>query len=270
MSNLQTQMQRQRLAALDDSEWTESTYRRNSNDSDIKEPIPTLDFRRVREEIIRRSPGLFNVPPAWRESIPDPVGDDISCKLSPPILPPREFAHHLVHLFRTEVFAWSPFVDVDVFMERAEEMYDSEYPKDDGGIPLNTSRSWLVVFYATLAYTAQLIQDDVIMQYYADKEYSGPIGGDLADCAVFFFGPVTKKNNLDDIRGALTLAVYYKQLNELGAANIWLGLAYKIAQYLGISSFNPFNCRMSSIFTWIESCRGGGPCERLVGHLSLR
>lgn len=232
-------MQRQRLAALDDTEWTEQTFRRNSNDSDLRESLPTLDFRRVREEIIRRSPGLFNVPPAWREYIPDQVGDDVSCgKSLPPVLPPRDFVHHLLQLFKSEVFALSPSIDVDVFLERAEEMYTSTYPKDDGGIPLNTSRSWLVMFYATLANTAQLIQDDVILQYYTQKEYSGPIGGDFAESAAFFFGPVTKKNTLDDVRGALTLAVYYKQLNELGAANIWLGLAYKIAQYLGMSSFS--------------------------------
>lgn len=255
VSNLQSQMQRQRLAALDDTEWTEQTFRRNSNDSDQKESLPTIDFRQVREEIIRRSPGLFNVPPAWREYIPDPVSDDVSCgKLTPPVLPPQEFTRHLLQLFKFEVFAFSPSIDVDVFVERAEEMYTSTYPKDDGGIPLNTSRSWLVVFFATLANTAQLIQDEVILQYYSEKEYSGPIGGDLADSAVFFMGPVTKKNTLDDIRGSLTLAVYYKQLNELGAANIWLGLAYKMAQYLGSHSSNSSDNRLSSVFTWIKSC----------------
>src|SRR5947207_8229797 len=75
VSNLQSQMQRQRLAALDDSEWADTTWRRNSNESDVRDPIRGYDFRHVREEIIRRSPGLFHVPPAWRESVPDLVGE---------------------------------------------------------------------------------------------------------------------------------------------------------------------------------------------------
>src|SRR5271170_1153042 len=75
VSNLQSQMQRQRLAALDDPEWSETSWRRNSSESEVREPIRSHDFSRVRGEIIRRSPGLFSVPPAWREVIPDPVSD---------------------------------------------------------------------------------------------------------------------------------------------------------------------------------------------------
>ena len=49
---------------------------------------------------------------------------------------------------------------------------------------------------------------------------------------------MTKQSTLDDIRGALTLALYYKQVNEIGAASIWLGLSCKIAQYLGRMRFS--------------------------------
>src|SRR5438552_8148465 len=105
-------MQRQRLAALDDSEWADTTWRRNSNESDVRKPIRGFDFRRVREEIIRRSPGLFHVPPAWRELAPDPVGESevVVSKYNNtfnPTLPPRPFVEHLLELFRTEVFAIS-------------------------------------------------------------------------------------------------------------------------------------------------------------------
>jgi hypothetical protein len=239
VSNLQSQMQRQRLAALDDSEWTDTTWRRNSNESDVREPIRGFDFRRVREEIILRSPGLFHVPPAWQESVPDLVGDDVGgshnkTNLSP-TLPPQPFFNHLLQLYKTEVFTISPYVEFQSFIERANDMYDTEEERDENRIPLHASRSWLVVFFATLALTAQCIQDDIILQYYSGgEERTTPIGWDFAETAALFFGPVTKKNTLDDIRGALTLAIYYKQLNELGAANIWLGLACKIAQYLGI------------------------------------
>lgn len=243
VSNLQSQMQRQRLAALDDSEWADTTWRRGSSESDARELIPGFDFRRVREEIIRRSPGLFQVPPAWRESAPDPVGEkDIGVRYDKnnfnPTLPPRPFVEHLLQLFQTEVSTISPYVDFQTLFERANEMYESENERDENGILLHASRSWLVVFFATLALTAQYIQDDTILQHYSDESRSAtPIGWDLADSAAFFFGPVTKRNTLDDIRGALTLAVYFKQINELGAANIWLGLACKIAQYLGITSY---------------------------------
>ena len=240
-------MQRQRLAALDDSEWADTTWQRNSNESDVRESIRGFDFRRVREEIIRRSPGLFNIPPTWRESVPDPVGEsDVSVSNYKnnfnPTLPPRPFVKHLVELFKTEVFSISPYVDLQVFVDRTNELYDPENERDKNGIPLHASRSWLVVFYATLAFTAQCIQDDVILQHYSAKsEPPIPIGWDLADAAALFFGPVTKKNTLDDIRGALTLAVYYKQLNELSAANIWLGVACKIAQYLGTTFLRDTN-----------------------------
>src|SRR5208282_5325251 len=107
VSNLQLQMQRQRLAALDDSEWAETSWRRNSNESDIREPIPGFDFSSIREEIIRRSLGLFHVPPAWRELVPDPVDDDVGshhCKNNfTPTLPPRPFTEHLLQLFQSEV-----------------------------------------------------------------------------------------------------------------------------------------------------------------------
>ena len=126
-------------------------------------------------------------------------------------------------------------------MERVNDLYDTKDERNNHGIPINASRGWLVLFFATLALTAHLIQDDIILEHYsAQQDSSIPIGWDLADSAAFLFGPVTKKNNLDDVRGALTLAVYFKQLNELGAANIWLGLACKIAQHLGTFTFYLF------------------------------
>ena len=150
-------------------------------------------------------------------------------------------------------------------------MYDSETERDKNGIPFYASRSWLVMFFATLALTVQYIQDDVILQHYsAQGEPAIPIGWDLADSAAFFFGPVTKKNTLDDVRGALMLATYYKQLNELGAANIWLGLACKIAQYLGTTfSSNANKRRVPSFLARTQPRRGDGPHKRLVGYLSL-
>jgi hypothetical protein len=245
-------MRRQQLAALDDSEWADTTWRRNSSESDVRESIRGFDFRRVREEIIHRSPGLFNIPPAWRESVPDPVGEsDIGNKNSfNPTLPPRPFVKHLIELFRTEVLTISPYVEFQPFVDKINELYVSEDERDENGIPLHASRSWLVVFYATLAFTAQCIQDDVIFQHYSAKSLpTVPIGWDLANAAIFFFGSVTKKNTLADIRGALTLAVYYKQVNEFGSASIWLGLACKIAQCLGntfLSYTNNVGCHRFS------------------------
>src|SRR5436190_13922280 len=132
VSNLQSQMQRQRLAALDDSEWADTTWRRNSNESDVREPIRAFDFRRVREEIIRRSPGLYHVPPAWREPVPDPVSEKYHTGCSRyknnlnPTLPPRSFVEHLLELFTAEVSFVSPYVDLQTFVERTNEIYDSE------------------------------------------------------------------------------------------------------------------------------------------------
>lgn len=240
VSNLQSQMQRQRLAALDESEWSESSWRRNSSESDIREPLKTLDFQRTREEIIRRSPGLFNVPPAWRETVPDMVSDGHLGSSHyqhdfRPVLPPRPFAEYLLHLFTTEVFAVTPTVSPEEFGEQVRLIYDSEHLRDEGGIPLNASRSWLVFFFAVLAFTAQSIQDDIILQHYSTEEGPIlPIARDLAESAAYFLGPVTKKHTLDDVRGSLALSLYYNQLNEISAANIWLGLACKVAQNLGI------------------------------------
>jgi len=233
---LQSQMQRQRMASLDESDWVESSFRRPSSESDGRNPLRDFDFHRVRDEIIRRSRGLFLVPPAWREAVPDPinegsVGLGFSKNLFSPRLPPRPLMEHLLRLFKAEVFAVSPFVDLDLFAERATELYESKAEKDEHGILLHASRSWLVVFFATLALTAHTVQDEVIIQ--SHPEPSVPIGWDLVDAATFYFGPLTKRNTVDDVRGSLILAVYYKQLNELGAANIWLGLSCKIAQYLG-------------------------------------
>lgn len=231
-------MQKQRFAALDDPEWTDTTWRRGSNESDVRELIRRFDFRRIREEIILRSPGLFQVPPTWQESALDPVGEDVgvyNSKNFNPTLPPRLLVDHLLQLYKTEVFTISPYVDFRSFVERTNNVYDTEEERDRNGIPLHASRSWLVVFFATLALTAQCIQDDTILQHYSKEgEQTIPIGWDFAEAAALFFGPVTKRNTLDDVRGALTLAIYFKQLNELGAANIWLGLSCKIAQYLGI------------------------------------
>lgn len=237
---MQSQMQRQRLAALDESEWSESSWRRNSSESDIREPLKTSDFRHVREEIIRRSPGLFNVPPAWRETVPDPVSGGYfgSCHYQRdfrPALPPRPFVQHLLHLFTTEVFAISPTVDLEEFSEQVRQLYEADQIRDEGGIPLNTSRSWLVFFFAILALTAQYIQDDTILQHYSTEEGPTlPIARDLAESALYFIGPATKKNTLDDVRGSMALSLYYNQLNEVSAACIWLGLSCKIAQNLGI------------------------------------
>ena len=233
-------MQRQRLAALDETEWSESSWRRNSGESDVREPLKATDFRLVREEIIRRSPGLFNVPPAWRETLPDPVSGGYfgSCHYQKdfrPVLPPQPFVQHLLHLFTTEVFAIGPTVDTEEFDEQVRHIYEADQVRDEGGIPLNASRSWLVSFFAFLALTAQCIQDDVILQYYtADDGPVLPIAQDLAESAAYFLGPVTKINTLDDVRGSMALSLYYNQLNEVSAASIWLGMACKIAQNLGI------------------------------------
>ena len=233
---LQSQMQRQRMASLDESDWVESSFRRPLNESDGRNPLRDFNFHRVRDEIIRRSRGLFFVPPAWREPVPDSisegsVGPYSSKNLFSPKLPPRLLMEHLLRLFKAEVFPVSPFVDLDLLTERATELYESKAERDEHGILLHASRSWLVVFFATLALTAHTVRDEVIMQFY--PELSVPIGRDLVDAATFYFGPVTKRNTVDDVRGSLLLAVYYRQLNELGAANIWLGLSCKIAQYLG-------------------------------------
>jgi hypothetical protein len=245
-------MQRQRLVALDDSEWQETTWRRNSNESDVREPIQGFEYSRVREEIIRRSPGLFNVPPAWRESIPDPIGQKTFKRNYDPGLPDRAYAEHLIHLFQTEVFAISPYIALQMFVERANEMYDSVNERDSSGIPVDTSRSWLVLFFATLALTAHYIQDEIILQHSAAQtDPTVPIGSDLAEAAAFFFGPIAKKNTLDDIRGALMLAVYFKERNELETANMWLGLSCKIAQHLGNIRFTILIRRMPSLFSGI-------------------
>lgn len=233
-------MQRQRLAALDESEWSESSWRRNSSESDIRDPLKAFDFQRIRQEIIRRSPGLFNVPPAWRETVPDLVSDGHlgSSHYQPdfrPVLPDRFFVDYLLHLFTTEVFAISPTVPLEEFSQEVRQMYDSEHLRDDNGIPLNASRSWLAFFFAVLAFTAQCIQDDIIFQHYSTEEgLMPPNARDLAESAAYFLGPITKKNTLDDVRGSLALSLYYNQLNEISAAHIWLGLACKIAQNLGI------------------------------------
>jgi hypothetical protein len=251
---LQSQMQRQRIASLDESDWPETSMRRPSNESDVRNPLRDFDFARVRDEIIRRSPGLFLVPPAWRDPVTDPVSESsvglyFYKNLFTPKLPPRELTEHLLQLFKTEVFAISPFVELDIFTERVTELYESTAEKDEHGIILHASRSWLVVFFATLALTAYCIQDEIILRYRSNEDV--PVGWDLVDAATFYFGPVTKRNTVDDVRGALTLAVYYKQLNEIGAANVWLGLSCKIAQYLGKPpSTHILISRISSLFAW--------------------
>ena len=256
VSNLQTQMQRQRLAALDDSGWSETSWRRDSSESDVREPIRSYDFSRVREEIIRRSPGLFNVPPAWREAVTDPISDtNIGVSMFKndfnPVLPPRPFAEHLLGLYKTEAFAICPYIEFQTFLERVNGLYDTEEERNENGIPRSTSKGWLMLFFATLALTALAIQDEVILQHYSGQEDpSMPIGWDLANSATSLFGPVTKKNSLEDVRGALTLAVYFKQLNELGTANIWLGLACKIGQFLGMSIASHFNHRTPPLLAW--------------------
>ncbi len=94
-------------------------------------------------------------------------------------------------------------------------------------------------FFAVLALTAQFIQDDIILQYYSTEEApTSPIAQDLAESAVYFLGPGTNKKKLDDVRGSLVLSLYYNQLNEINRANIWLGLACKVAQNLGIFIFS--------------------------------
>jgi hypothetical protein len=134
--NLKFQMEKKRLAAPDESEW-----RQNSSESDIREPLEAFSFQHIREEIITRSPGLFNVPPAWRETIPDVVSDGRleSCYDQQdfrPVLPPRPFIIHLLHLFTTEVFAIGPTVFVKEFGEKVSQMYVSEHRRDDGGISI--------------------------------------------------------------------------------------------------------------------------------------
>jgi hypothetical protein len=236
VSNLQSQVQKQRLAALDDAEWSDLTWRRSS-DADVRDPIRRVDFRLVREIIIHRSSGLFTLPPAWREPISDPIGQERAACTRRPALPPQLFVEHLLNLFRNEVFFISPSMDPDLFLERSAALYSSSEPRDENGVPVGTSRSWLMVFFAVLAFTSYCIQDEVILQHYATvEERLLHIGEDLAECAMCFFGPITKRSTLDDIRGALLLAEYYKTCNEMGAANLWLGASVKMAQLLGINA----------------------------------
>jgi hypothetical protein len=261
VSNLQIQMQRQRLAELDDpAEWSETTWRRSSSEPDARGPqelIRGVDFQRVRDEIILRSSGLFNLPPAWREYVPDPISESELGKcyynrLRPP-LPPRLFTEHLLELLRNEVFAICPYVDLDIFIERALAIYDSTEPRDEMGIPLDTSRSFLTMFFGYLAYTAQCIQDDIILEHYSSTDPKMIIGHDLADAAVAYFGPVTKKPTIDDVRGALMLALYFRQINEVGGANLWLCVSIKMAQYLCALPFGGHSdLRSPSLFPRIQ------------------
>ena len=230
LSNLRSLIQNQRLTDLDDSEPAASTWTQNSNEYNV---IRRFDFSKVREEIIHRSSGLFHVPPSWRKSMSYSMSEKVKNKLNPK-LPSRPFVDHLLHLFKEEVYVISPYIDFQLFLMRTNEMYDAVGDQDINGIPPHTSPSWLVVFFATLALTAQCIQDEIILQHYSEQiEQTIPIGWDLVDAATLFFRPFTERITMDDISGTLMLALFYKQLNELGAANIWLGVSCKIAQYLG-------------------------------------
>lgn len=221
------------IQQLADAEPAASTRSRNWIEC---ESIRGFDFSCVRAEIIHRSSGLFYVPSSWRKSVSDSKSEGLyfSKDNLNPILPSRQFVNHLLLLFKAELFIVSPYIDFQHFLKQTNEMYDAVNDNDVNNIPLHTSRSFLVVFFATLALTAQFIQDEIILHHYSEQiEQSIPVGCDMADFAVLFFGPFTKKFTIDDIAGTLMLALYYKQLNELGAANIWLGISCKIAQNLG-------------------------------------
>jgi|SRR2546423_5878545 len=41
-----------------------------------------------------------------------------------------------------------------------------------------------------------------------------PIARDFAESAVYFLGPITKKNKLDDVRGSFALSLYHLQSNQ--------------------------------------------------------
>ena len=235
VSRLQAEMESQRLEAVKYPELAETirTHRFGDPEMRTRDPTRGVDFRRVRAEIIRRSPGLFNVPPGWRESVDDTMtASDLSTTTqSQPSLPPRELADHLLHLFSTETFCFCPTVDVDDFVGQVQAMYITDQDRDESGIPRNTSRSWFCMVLAYFALTAQLIQDDVILEH---SNRVVRIGQDFADSASACLGPAWRKNTLDDVRGALALSLYYKMVNEMGAANVWLAVATRIAQNIRI------------------------------------
>jgi len=238
VSNLQAQMQKQRLAALDEGEWADApTW---SRETDVRQAgNKAVDFASVREQIIRRSHGLFSVPPAWRENVSDSLSGDkettgVKNDDFKPVLPDRSFVQHLVRLYIKHVSNVAPYMDLTDFTNRARQLYDINGEEGDNGIPLQTSRSWMFMFFATLALTAYYIQDSTILEHYQKQEDRAlPVGWDLACAAAHFSGPFTKRTSLNDVRGALTLGNYFRQLNELGAASVWLGVACKIGQNIG-------------------------------------
>ena len=257
VSNLQAQMQKQRLAALDDPEWADSAvWSRTSSESDTRQAGNTaIDFASVREQIMKRSQGLFNVPPAWRENVSDLLGEGMETigfeydgiKL---VLADRTFVQYLVELYISDVSNVAPYMDLNDFTNRANQLYDINEENGDNRIPLQTSRSWLSVFFATLALTAYSIQDQAILEYYEkQKDRSFPVGWDFARAAIHFSGPFMRRSSINDVRAALTLGIYFRQLNELGGASIWLGVACRIGQNIGNVFICNSKCRNKPILS---------------------
>jgi hypothetical protein len=204
------------------------------NQSHRNSPIGS-EIRRAREELVSGSQGLFNVPEAWSLPFDGTANLQEPQMCCPPsTLPDPALVSRLIHGFQMGAFRISPYHEVDEFVELSNRIYASATRGNEGPeISPAHPKSWLVGFFASLALTAHCMSDDKeVAAHYHDRPQTA-VGWDLAYSAQWFFTPMSRKRTVDDVRGSLALSIYYRRLNHMDSARIWLSVSREIALQLG-------------------------------------
>jgi hypothetical protein len=196
------------------------------------------DFAHTRNNLLKYGRGLLNLPPLTGQS---------ALTTSPPVLlsdlPPRHVAEKLLRSYHSSVHVTLPILHWPSFIQEYESVYRE-------GSFRQATRSWCSLLFAVLAL--------------GGLSYSLEEGHHYLTASKGLIDLWTEDYNLDHACCATLISVFLVEINLKSKGWIWLGIAIRISQELGLYS-EPGNWAASEQEMRRQVWWSVYACDRYVG-----
>nr|POE85224.1 putative transcriptional regulatory protein [Quercus suber] len=210
-------------------------------------------FEETRRNIRDYSRGIFKAPAPYHHPAPLPDYAQPNCPL-----PPKQVADRLVSHYHGSVHVYAPMLHWPTFMSEYESVYQA-------GSFQHSSHYWVAVFFGVLAC-------GTMMDPQPSKPAQDGEGARYLDTCMRHLYTWSDEFNMDAARAALMISIYFIELNLRSAGWVWLGVAIRSSQDIGLhtskGSFSPMEAEMRkrvwwSVYNWdrVVSLELGRPLQ---------
>ncbi|TGO45997.1 hypothetical protein BCON_0351g00050 [Botryotinia convoluta] len=201
---------------MDVDEGSTSIYLPEIGSQPKKRPRAPLlhDLSKIQSCIGNYSHGIFKTPASYRQ-----IGSPVNRTSSPPELPPKHLADHLLRAYYSSIHLVTPILHWPNFEREYEEVYKK-------GSFETTSRNWTALFFAVMAVGVLFSTEPSIQRPYKGKEY--------IELSINLTDLWNDDYCIDHARTALLISIFLYEMNLKSAAWTWLGSSVRIGQDLGL------------------------------------